>query len=136
MSKYTFLLYFIIVFYLSNEIEEKDYDKYFNYTIIILKGMAKTNDTNDTKCADFLEENKDKLKIIAMEIISLVEKGETIAEAIGSYFWELLFFLNEDCNPNRLLELYSELVELEDIRNKTLINLGKAVKGIIDFSVD
>ena len=136
MSKYTFLLYFIIVFYLSNEIEEKDYDKYFNYTIIILKGMAKANDTNDTKCADFLEENKDKLKIIAMGIISLVEKGETIAEAIGSYFWELLFFLNEDCNPNRLLELYSELVELEDIRNKTLINLGKAVKGIIDFSVD
>ena len=136
MSKYILLFCFIISINLSNEIEKEVVEKYYDYATIIIDGMANKG-KGKGKCAEQMIKYRNKLIETIMDIIEEVEKGggnimKIISKHLG--FFELLD-LTAYCRIDTLQQLIKKL-EDKNIFEETIIGIGKALYGIIDYSVN
>ena len=131
MSKFIILFFFFFIFNFSYQIEDGDLNKYYNYIIKIFEGMSKTG--NET-CANILREDKDHYINVIKKILTEVEIEEhTIPTAIFNNLLDLLF-LEENCHISELLTLYLG-IQIKEVFEAKLVEIGKALRGVINADV-
>ena len=131
MNKYILLLCILLSFHFSIQITDEDYDKYYDYAVMIFRGMANLENKEDAKCANALRDNKGTVLPAVKELITSINEG-------GSYWGPAtkLFFLNKDCNLLDLINIYFDYNGNENEIKNLLKTLGTKLAPIIDYSVD
>ena len=132
MNKLILLFFFLFIFNFSYQIEDEDLEKYYNYSIILFEGMSKTG--NKT-CANILREDKDHyIKVIKKILHEVQIEKHTIPTAIFNSLLDLLF-LEENCHISELFTLFLG-VQIKDIFENKLIEIGKALIPVLGFKVE
>ena len=138
MNKYILLFCFIISINLSNEIEKEVVEKYYDYATIIIDGMANKG-KGKGKCAEYMIKYRNDLIEAIMDIIEEDWKSEKIEDIINIILKHLSYLklLNLElyCNISTLQQLMTDL-ENKNIFEETIFEIGKALYGIIDYSVN
>ncbi len=138
MNKYILLFCFIISINLSNEIEKEELEKYYDYVTIIIDGMANKG-KGKGKCAEHMIKYRNDLIEAIMDIIEEDGKSEKIEDIINIILKHLglikLYNLQVNCNISTLQQLMTDL-ENKNKFEETIIEIGKALYGIIDYSVN
>lgn len=135
MNKYILLLCILLSFHFSIQITDEDYDKYYDYAVMIFRGMANLENKEDAKCANTLRDNKGTVLPAVKEIITLINEGATSSLDLFSPVTKLLF-LNKDCNLLDLINIYFDYNGNENEIKNLLKTLGTKLAPIIDYSVD
>ena len=138
MNKYILLFCFIISINLSNEIEKEVVEKYYDYATIIIDGMANKG-KGKGKCAEQMIKYRKKVIETIMDIIEEDVKSEKIGDIINIILKHFNIFqlidLDNYCKIYTLQQLMTDL-ENKNKFEETIIEIGKALYGIIDYSVN
>ena len=117
---------------------EDSVEKYYNYTIELLKGMS---DSSQTKCSDFLDKQRKIILPLIKGIVGKMDEGEKFEDAIPKYGIKLLSTpgFAQNCNLLNAIPLYFILSSPEKIKDigKTIKNNSKTIsqqKQIINNS--
>ena len=134
MKNFISLLCFLIILNPSLEIIDEDIDKYYEYAIYFLTGLANKLDGEKAQCVSLLEENRDYLLQIIKKISHQMEEGIELSSVISKYIFDLLF-LEESCHLTQLLTLYAG-IKIENLFNDKLYDIGKVLPDILDYHVN
>ena len=134
MKKFIFLICFLMILNFSLEITDEDIDKYYEYAIYFLTGLANKPDGEKAECASLLEENRDYLLQILKKISHQMEEGIELSSVISKYIFDLLF-LEESCHLTQLLTLYAG-IKIENVLNQKLYDIGKVLPDILNYHVN
>ena len=131
MSKSIVLFFFLFIFNFTYQIEAVDLNKYYNFAINFFEGLSKTG--NQT-CANILKQDKDHYMKVINKILYEVEiEQHTIPIAIFNNLFDLLF-LEENCHISELLTLYLG-IQIKEVFEAKLVEIGRALKGVLEVEV-
>ena len=137
MRKYVLLFCFLTILLFSNEITKEQFDQYYDYAVLIFRGLSGKNETTEQKCANYLVEEKDSLSPLFKELIEKFQNNTiTLLDLLTKYYLPLAP-VNDLCNIITLAGLYMNFLnDYENYINKTLKEIGQSLTNIIDFSVE
>ena len=136
MRKYALLFCFIIILLFSNEIEVEQFNQYYDYAVLILRGLSGKNDTTKQECANLLNLNKTTYSPLFLEMFEKFQNNSLDMNEFITYYYEPLIPVDKVCHLLYFLAVYLNFKNDIDYVNKTLTELGQSLNNIIDFSVD
>ena len=131
MNKIILLFLFLIIFNHSYQIDQEKLNKYYRYAIYFLEGMSKNG---NKECANILKQEESDYKDIIEKILNQVAEGIDVAIAIFNNILDLLF-LEQKCHISELFTLYLG-IQINDVFEAKLREIGVALKSVLGFSVD
>ena len=115
------------------EDEIKKYYEYYDYAVSLLDGLANKAEGQKGKCASLLENNKEYLLPIIIDIKNQTDFGVELSTAFFKHIFDLLF-LEESCHVTQLLTLYIGMA-IDEVRNETIYQIGKIIPEIISIKI-
>ena len=131
MNKIILLFLFLIIFNHSYQIDQEKLNKYYRYAIYFLEGMSKNG---NKECANILKQEESDYKDIIEKILNQVAEGNDVAIEIFNNILDLLF-LEQKCHISELFTLYLG-IQINDVFEAKLREIGVALKSVLGFSVD
>ena len=137
MRKYALLFCFLAILLFSNEFTDEQFNQYYEYAILIFRGLSGKKETTSQYCANHLANNKETLLPLFKELIEgFQNKSIDIFEFLRKHYSSLIL-VELYCKLLDIAGLYSNFVnDNQEYLNKTLKEFGKSLPNIIDFSVD
>ena len=129
MYKYI-LIFCLLTLSISKQISDEDLNKYYDYAVLFLKGLA---NSNETKCANLLETQKDFLMTIVKDVMIKIDEGKDIYSAIFTHILEIMF-LEKDCHLTELLTLYAGTKNKKIFEDK-LYNIGQVLPEALNYYI-
>ena len=138
MRKYALIFCFLIILLFSNEIPVEQFNQYYDYAVLLLRGLSGKNKTDEQLCGEYLEKNKKSLSPLFKEIIEKFQNNTlTFLEFMFKYYTPLQP-VDSVCDILTLLGIYLNFKDNdnEQYRIETLRAIGQSLAKVIDFSVD
>ena len=137
MRKYALIFCFLIILLFSKEIPVEQFNQYYDYAVLLLRGLSGKNRTDEQLCGEYLENNKKSLSPLFKEIIEKFQNNTlNYFEFMFTYFSPLQP-VNEVCDILPLVGIYLNFINDDEIYiNEKLKEIGQSLAKVIDFSVD
>ena len=137
MRKYALIFCFLIILLFSKEIPVEQFNQYYDYAVLLLRGLSGKNRTDEQLCGEYLENNKKSLSPLFKEIIEKFQNNTLNYFEFMSTYFSPLQPVNEVCDILPLVGIYLNFINNDEIYiNEKLKEIGQSLAKVIDFSVD
>ena len=133
MRKYALIFCFLNILFFSKEISDEQFNRYYDYAVLLLRGLSGKDKPTDQLCGKYLQNNKESLLPVFKEIIEKVQNNTFDYKE----YLLILLTVNSYCDLLSFYGIYLNFQQnVESYVNKTLKAIGQSLSNVIDFSVD